>query len=99
MDMSLPIEGSQSRRPQQADPATDTYPLDRVRSCARAEVLAVTINHGVNRRLAELGILVGAKLRVLRSAPMGGPILIEVQGSTVALGRALAREVSVRVLA
>ena len=79
--------------------ATDTYPLDRVPSCARAEVLAVTNDRDANRRLAQLGILVGAKLHVLRSAPMGGPVLLEVQGSTVALGRGLARGVSVRVLA
>lgn len=79
--------------------ATGSCSVDRVPSGARAEVLAVTNERDTNRRLAQLGILVGAKLRVLRSAPMGGPVLLEVQGSTVALGRGLARRVAVRVLA
>lgn len=79
--------------------AANSYPLDRVPGSAHVEVLAVTSDRGVNRRLAQLGIVVGAALRVLRSAPMGGAILVEVQGSTVALGRGLARRVSVRVLA
>lgn len=78
--------------------ATETYPLDRVPGAKPVEVLAVSGGQDANRRLAQLGILAGAKLRVLRSAPMGGPILVEVEGSTVALGRGLARKVSVRIL-
>lgn len=50
------------------------------------------------QRLAEMGVHVGAVLRVQRSAPLGGPLLIEVQGSLVALGRRLAHHVLTRTL-
>jgi Fe2+ transport system protein FeoA len=78
--------------------SADSYPLDRVPSCTRVEVLAVTGDLAANRRLAQLGLLVGAQMQVLKSAPMGGPVLLEVRGSTVAVGRGLARSVTVRVL-
>jgi len=35
---------------------------------------------------------------VRRAAPLGGALLVEVGGSTVALGRGLARRVRVRLL-
>ena len=72
--------------------------LDRVPDSGRAEVVGVTSDHGANRRLAQLGIHIGARLQVRQRAPLGGPILVEVAGSTVALGRALARKVSVKIL-
>ena len=72
--------------------------LDRVPDSTPAEVVGVTSDHGANRRLAQLGIHVGARLQVRQRAPLGGPILLEVAGSTVALGRALARRVIVRIL-
>lgn len=76
----------------------DSCPLDRVPSCARVEVLAVTGDPAADRRLAQLGLLVGAQMHVLKSAPMGGPVLLEVRGSTVAVGRGIACRVSVRVV-
>ena len=72
--------------------------LDRVPAKERAEVLNVAGEDGIGRRLAQLGIMVGAVLHVQRTAPWGGPILLDVQGGTVAVGRGLARRVSVRVL-
>jgi ferrous iron transport protein A len=75
-----------------------TLPLDRVPKSRRAQVLCVTSDHGANRRLAQLGIVAGEVVEVRRSAPLGGPILVEVHGSTVALGRGLARKVLVRML-
>jgi len=73
-------------------------PLDRVPATTRAEVLHTPSGHGCERQLAQLGILAGATLRVVRAAPLGGPILVEIQGSTVAIGRGLARRVRVKIL-
>jgi ferrous iron transport protein A len=72
--------------------------LDLLPRARRAEVVELHCASGAIRRLGELGILVGAILQVRRSAPLGGPILVEVQGSMVALGRRLAHRVFVRVL-
>ena len=71
--------------------------LDHVHEGQRAEIVEVKGDHGANRRLAHLGILVGATVHVLRAAPLGGPILVEVHGGTVAVGRSLARKVLVKV--
>jgi Fe2+ transport system protein FeoA len=73
-------------------------PLDQVPECRWARVVHVDGGQGANRRLAQLGVQVGATLHVLRAAPLGGPVLVEVQGSTVAVGRSLARKVSVRLM-
>lgn len=84
-------------RPSRPPGEADLCPLDRVPECHWAEVVEVGGDHGANRRLAHLGIQVGAKVHVVRAAPLGGPVLVEVHGGTVAVGRGLARKVSVRM--
>ena len=85
-----------SSKPQGPDDSCirlDLLPKDHL-----AEVVELRSGHGATRKLAELGILVGARLQVKRSAPLGGPIMVEVQGTMVALGRRVAHRVLVRVL-
>lgn len=82
--------------PSAADAAATT--LDRVRSGRRAEVLEIVGGCEACRRLGPLGVFPGAELCVRRAAPLGGPVLIEVGGSTVAIGRGLARRIRVRML-
>jgi ferrous iron transport protein A len=48
------------------------------------------------RRLAELGLTPGVHLRVVQDA--GGPLLVSVRDSRVALGRGIASKLSVEVL-
>jgi len=47
------------------------------------------------KRLADLGLTPGTKIKVLRIAPVLGPIEIEVRGSKLVLGRGLAAKVLV----
>ncbi len=47
-------------------------------------------------RLSRMGIVPGAEVKVVSKAPVGGPILVEVNGAQVALGRGVARKVVVR---
>jgi ferrous iron transport protein A len=49
------------------------------------------------RKLMELGIREGSVVRVVRNANIG-PIIVEVEGSRIALGRGLASKVLVEVL-
>jgi len=55
---------------------------------------------GVRRRLWELGIIPGARLKVIISGPFRGPVCAEVlsSGIRVSLGRGLAAKVLVRRL-
>lgn len=50
---------------------------------------------GLSQRLAELGLTPGEPVRVL-SAGRGGPVLVEIRGSRIALGRGMAAKVLVR---
>lgn len=52
---------------------------------------------GAVKRLADLGILTGTRIKVVRKAPFGGPIEIEVGGSRFMIGRRLAERILVEV--
>jgi len=52
---------------------------------------------GFKRKLLNLGIRPDQKIRVLKSAAFGGPILVEVQGSEVAIGRGAAEKVEIEL--
>lgn len=71
-------------------------PLDRAPRNCKLEVIEVDGGASASRQLAHLGILVGALLEIKRTAPLGGPVLVEIRGSTVAVGRGVARRVLVR---
>ena len=90
--------GTESPRPAEAHKEAKELTLDRVTPPRRVEVVKVESDHGAKRQLAQLGILAGAVLCVVRAAPMGGPVLVEVRGSEVAIGRGLARHVRVKLL-
>jgi len=50
----------------------------------------------VRAHLNTLGIHVGDIIRVVERAPFRGPVLVEIHGTRVALGRGIARKVKVR---
>jgi len=50
---------------------------------------------GIETRLSQMGFLPGNKIRVIRAAPFKGPLLIEVEGREIVLGRGVARNVLV----
>ncbi len=63
----------------------------------RQDVVVAEImgGRGVRTHLNTLGIHVGDRIRVVERAPFKGPVLIEINGSRVALGRGIARKVKV----
>jgi ferrous iron transport protein A len=50
---------------------------------------------GLEAKLRQLGILPGDEAKVLRHAPMGGPVLIEINGREIALGETIAEKILV----
>jgi ferrous iron transport protein A len=44
----------------------------------------------LSNQLLQLGLLPGDSLRIIREAPLGGPLLVEFNGRSVALGRGVA---------
>lgn len=50
---------------------------------------------GLESKLRQLGVIPGDIARVVRHAPFGGPVLIEISGREIALGRGVAARVEV----
>ncbi len=71
--------------------------LTDLRSGQRCEILSIETGYYAKRRLEDMGLTPGTKIRVLRSAPLGGPIEIHVRGSRLAIGRGMARRIYVKV--
>lgn len=69
-------------------------PLALLRPGNSATVTAVRGGRGFNRRLASMGILPGVQVRMVSGA-FGGPVIIEVRGSRVVVGRGMAHRVVV----
>jgi len=46
-------------------------------------------------KLRQLGLLPGRSARMLRQAPWGGPIMVEVDGRSIAIGKGIASKIYV----
>jgi ferrous iron transport protein A len=57
----------------------------------------VSVSERLLRKLRQYGLHLGDTLRVLRSAPIGGPLLVEVNGRELALGRTVAEYLFVEI--
>jgi ferrous iron transport protein A len=53
---------------------------------------------GMQRRLAQLGFIPGNKIRIIRKAPFHGPLILEVEGREIVLGRRIASHIVVEYL-
>lgn len=50
---------------------------------------------GVDYKLRQLGLTPGRQVKVIRFAPLGGPVMVDVEGRSVALGRGIAARIQV----
>lgn len=57
----------------------------------------ISVSEHLRLKLRQYGLHVGDHVRVVRSAPLGGPLLIEVNSREIALGRSVADEIMVEV--
>jgi len=76
----------------------DTVSLADLPQGEKCTVVLAAGGHGMVRRLAEMGLTPGTEVRVVRSAPMHGPIEVSVRGVSLALGRGIASRVLVKRL-
>ena len=75
--------------------ANQGMPLAMVRPGELVTVIGVRAGWGLQRRLADMGLTPGVQIRVINSQ-MSGPVLIELRGSRVALGRGVAQKIIVK---
>jgi len=69
--------------------------LEHVELRRQARVADIDGGRGVRSHLNILGIHVGDQIVVVDRAPFHGPVLVEIHGSRVALGRGVARKIQV----
>jgi len=62
----------------------------------RAQVMGIQSGFGMQRHLMSLGIMPGKIIKKITIQPMGGPIMFEVGGVRIAIGRQIANRVIVK---
>jgi len=71
-----------------------SFPLALAPAYNSLEVVEVTAGHALKCRLCDMGVVPGAEIRLV-SPETTGPVIIEVKGSRLALGRGVAQRVMV----
>ncbi len=69
-------------------------PLVFARENEIVEVVKIETGHGIHAKLMEMGIIPGAKIRMVCNAK--GPVIIAVNDSKYALGKGIASKIIVR---
>lgn len=76
---------------------TNTVPLSNIQAGQTVILVDILTNRRSAQRLAELGLTADTPITVMQSIP-GQPLLIRVRGSRLALDRAIADQICVRVM-
>ena len=63
------------------------------------EVMTVSSDADWEKRFESMGIRKGRHIRKIASQPFGGPVVIEINGSKISLGRNIAAKIEVEILA
>ena len=53
---------------------------------------------GMQRRLTQIGFLPGNKVRIIRTAPFHGPLILDVECREIVLGRGVASHIIVEYI-
>ncbi|RLI90680.1 MAG: ferrous iron transport protein A [Candidatus Altiarchaeales archaeon] len=60
-------------------------------------ITRVVGGRGIHQKLAMMGIIEGSMIRVIKSASSGGPVVIEVERNSIAIGRGMAQKIYVQL--
>ena len=61
-----------------------------------AIIVSIQGGHGLQTRLRDLGLVEGQKIRKVSALAWGGPVVVEVKRTQIAVGRGMARRIVVR---
>ncbi|MBN2086847.1 ferrous iron transport protein A [Candidatus Peregrinibacteria bacterium] len=64
----------------------------------KGEIVSVLGGAMATKRLADLGLSSGTKIKIIKKAPFSGPIKIEFYESRLVLGRGLASKILVKII-
>jgi len=72
-------------------------PLAMVSSGEVVTMVSTRAGWGLTRRLADMGLVPGTKLRVINNQ-MPGPLIIDLRGSRLVLGHGMAQKILVEII-
>jgi Fe2+ transport system protein FeoA len=61
-----------------------------------AEIVSIDCERRIRRRLMEMGLLPGTRVRLIRVAPLGDPLELRVRGYALSVRRAEATQIRTR---
>lgn len=70
-------------------------PLSQINDGGRCRIVGMSAEGRMLRRLTEMGVTPGTDVQVVKRAPLGDPIEIEVRGYLLAVRREIADKISV----
>ncbi len=71
--------------------------LTKLKTGDRAIVKEIRGGHNIHHRLGRLGVHPSDRVQVIRNGFLGGPLLIEVHGIEVGIGRGMAEKIEVEL--
>lgn len=77
---------------------TDNFTLDKVEPNQTIKVRSIIGGWHIRQRLDQLGIYIGIQATVKQGGPFGGPVLLSMRHSTIALGRRMASHIIVELV-
>lgn len=72
-------------------------PLTQLREGQKARITRLEGGYGFQRNVRTRGIREGKVVEIVTRHPIGGPIVIEIDGRETAIGRGMARRIFVEV--
>ena len=60
------------------------------------KVIKIDGGRGLQQKLAIMGIKEGSTVRIIKSASSGGPVVIEIDRNSIAIGRGMAQKIYVK---
>ena len=74
-------------------PPDETIPLSKAQTGQQVRLISIHGGRQITHRLVEMGLTPGVSIRVLQNS--GGPLLVAVSDSRIALGWGMAKKIDV----
>lgn len=72
-------------------------PITNIKAGKEATIVKLTGGRGFQKRLRTIGVREGKIIKIVTKHPLGGPIVIEVEGRMVTIGRGMAQRIIVEL--
>jgi len=69
--------------------------LTSLKQDCQATIIRLIGGWGFQRKLRTLGIREGKPIKIVTSQPLGGPLVVEIEGRKITIGRGMAQKIVV----